>query len=230
MNIKTAFAIAAISLGMGGFSGAASAAELTYDTWTTNEGESGNYILTVDDNTVGEFNFSLTVDPWNAEALGLFIDLGSNDIGVPVVITNVATLPVASTVDLVATDTASDSCGPGCNLNGLSIGSIGDGEWELVFRLGDQGWDGVQSFSFTTNNFGLALSDFGLVGIRAQQLCTGDDTLPSDQSQCNGSDKSVGSSGPNPPPPDVIVPEPGTIALAAIGLLGLGGIRRKAQA
>ena len=43
-------------------------------------GATGNYQLTV--TQVGtEFNYELTVNPWNAEALGLFIDLGDFDLG-----------------------------------------------------------------------------------------------------------------------------------------------------
>ena len=52
-------------------------AALVYNSWTTQTGPAqGNYIFTV--NHVGsQFSYNLTINPWNAEALGLFIDLGN---------------------------------------------------------------------------------------------------------------------------------------------------------
>ena len=200
----------------------AHAAVITYDSWTTNEGNSGNYILTVDDNTAGSFNVNLTVNPWNAEALGLFIDFGNVDVGA----VGLSSVNPAGQVSLFDTDTTSDSCGGGCNLNGLAPPVDNpDGEWELVFRLGSQGFDNIQTFSFSINDFGLSLSDWGLVGIRAQQLCNGNDLLPGengDAEECNGSDKSYGSSTPTHQ-----VPEPGALALFGVGLLGLFASRRR---
>ena len=55
--------------------------DIIFDTWTTNEGGSGNYALTVSDQGEGVFDFNLTINPWNAEGLGVFFDLGGVDVG-----------------------------------------------------------------------------------------------------------------------------------------------------
>ena len=94
-------------------------ATVVYDSWTSNDALKGNYQLTVNHNAVAStFNYNLTVNPWNAEAFGVFIDLGSVAISGPVTLTNVSP---AGEVSLVAKDTSSDTCGSGCNLNGLNV-------------------------------------------------------------------------------------------------------------
>jgi hypothetical protein len=196
-----------------------------YNSWTTNEGESGNYILTVTDQGSGSFNFNLTVDPWNAEALGVFVDLGNYNFGAaPPSVTSSSSSPTSlnPAVLLHGTDTNSDTCGNGCNLNGLSPPvATPDGEWEMVFRLGGQGYDGVQTFEWAVAGLtDIAESDFGLVGIRAQQLCDAGDILPGDS--CGGSDKSYGSVQ--------VVPIPAAAWLFGSGLVGLAGIARRKKA
>lgn len=189
-------------------------ATLIYNDWTGESATTGNYILTI--NHVGnQFSYNLTVNPWNAEALGLFIDLGSITIGS----VNLGGTTPSAPVSLYATDTSSSSCGTGCNLNGLSLPALAGGDWELVFRLGGTGFDGIQTFNWTTSDFGLGESAFGLVGIRAQQLCTGSSVLP--DGSCTGSDKAYAYASNS-------VPEPSALMLSALALLALGMVRRRA--
>ena len=217
---------------------------LTYDAWTTNGGGSPNYILTIDDSTAGKFNYSLTIDPWNAQALGLFVDFGSEP---DPIIDSVVDVGFADTsaangfgglkANLYNINTASASCGSGCNLNGLPK-AVKNNPWEMVFRFDDNGGCNLQqSFSWVTNSFGLGLSDFGLIALRSQVYCDNGGLLPDDQSGCGGSDKSyssilgtISTISTNPPliPPSSInsVPEPATLLLFCFGLFGVVYSRR----
>jgi len=196
---------------------------IVFDSWVTNEGDSGNYILTItEQSTDGIFDFNLTVNPWNAEALGLFIDLG--DYTVPSL--SLSSIIPSGEVSLYAADTSSNDCGAGCNLNGLNPTLFSpDGEWEMVYRLGSQGFNNIQTFSWVTSGLtGINENDFGLIGIRAQQLCDPGNLLPN--GSCGGSDKSYNDGGGGEPP--AVIPEPGTTALFSIGLLGMGlSLRRR---
>jgi hypothetical protein len=196
-------------------------ATVVYNTWSSNEAPNGNYQFTVNHNPIAStFSYNLTVSPWNAEALGIFIDLGNVSISGPVTLTNVSP---SGQVALHAIETSSNGCGSGCNLNGLNPPVGGDGQWELVFRLGTTGFNGIQTFSWTTQDFGLDEDDFGMVGIRAQQLCT-TGTLPT--GSCNDSDKVYGF-GQVSTTTTQQVSEPATFALLSFALAGLAGLRRK---
>lgn len=209
-------ALAALALVAGN-----SHATVVYSTWSSNVTPNGNYILSVT-HAVDKFNWSLTVDPWNAEALGLFVDLGSATIGA----VGLSNVNPGGQVAVYATDTPSDDCGNGCNLNGLSLPSLVGGDWELVFRLGDNGWDGYQTFSWTTADFGLTEAAFGVVGIRAQQLCGPGDLLPGDR--CGDSDKAYGTPTEDElPPTGGTIPEPASLGLVGLGLLAAAATRRR---
>jgi len=225
MNGFLKMAAVAAVVGSLSLSAGFASATRTYQTWSSNETPNGNYILTITDTGVTNlFNWNLTVNPWNAEALGLFVDLGDVAIGAANTVTLTNVVPAGEVV-VYATDTSSDSCGNGCNLNGLSLPSLGGGDWELVFRLAEEGYDGIQTFSWTTPDFGLTESSFGAVGIRAQQLCVGTQaTLPPDTG-CSGSDKVWGNPGTTST--DNGVPEPGMLMLLAVGLLGMTAVRRR---
>lgn len=192
-------------------------ATLVYDTWTSNDAATGNYVLTID-HVGSSFIYNLTVTPWNAEALGIFFDLGNVAVGN----SGFSNLNPSAPVQLHATDTSSNSCGSGCNLNGLSLPALGGSDWEFVFRLGSTGFEGLQSFAWKTSDFGLNEASFGLVGVRAQQLCSGDNTLSNGSAGCSGSDKSYGFATPTSS-----VPEPGALALVSVALLGFAALRRR---
>ncbi len=216
-QLATSLLFGSIALGSAG----PAAATIIYDTWQTNEGSTGNYILSVTEDTASNrFDISFTVDPWNAEGLGLFVDFGDFDL--PAGTPDLFDVTPGGEVSVFATDTSSAGCGRGCNLDGLGYTlAEPDGEWELVFRLGDQGFDGIQTFMWSIDTFGLNESDWGLVGVRAQQLCGGDDVLTANsEANCGGSDKAYGT------PTVAQVPEPGSLALFGLGLLAMGGFGR----
>lgn len=222
---KPVISAAVAALALAGLAGN-SHATVVYNTWSSNVTPNGNYILSVNHDVAGDkFNWSLTVNPWNAEALGLFVDFGSKTIGAKETVTMTNVNPVGE-VSVFATDTSSDSCGNGCNLNGLSLPALGGGDWELVFSLGAQGWDNIQTFSWTTADFGLTEADFGIVGIRAQQLCAPGTLLPG--GNCQDSDKAWGSPVDEElDPTGGTVPEPASLGLVGLGLLAAAASRRR---
>lgn len=226
MSVNTVKSAIILCLGIAFISPAQ--AGIVYNNWTTNEGESGSYVFTVEhDQANNLFNYKFTVDPWDAEGLGLFIDFGAQTMpGATAADIGLSNIDPEDEVALWATDTTSNDCGTGCNLNGINPSlETPDGEWELVFRLGAQGFDQIQTFMWTTLDFGLELSDFGLAGVRSQQLCSDDGTLDNGDTSCTGSDKSYGS--PRSGTPRIIVPEPNAIFWLGLALIGAWIIRRK---
>lgn len=208
---------------MASLSSVSFAGQIVFDNWVSTDATVGSYIVTIDDSTAGQFDFNVTVNPWDSEVVGLFIDLGNYDI-------NPAALGLASAdpVSLYSSDTPSMDCGNGCAIDqlGPSIDLVtgGDGEWEMVFRLGTQFFDNIQTFDFSINDMGYALTDFVQAGLRSQQLCSGTDLLPGDVGDCDDADKAF-SATPTPPAPGPTVSEPGTLSLIALALAMAGSIR-----
>ena len=166
----------------------------TFSQWLPGSENHGSYQLEVfdydDPEKTDTLGISLTVDPWNAEALGLYLDFGELTSNQPS-ISSVSTSPAVSTVSLYAINSDDHTCGPrGCNINGdvandLSVEGF---DWELIFTLGTSGFEGIQSFSWDVVGSGLSSSNLALAAIRAQNLCEPGATL-SGVSDCDGSDK-----------------------------------------
>jgi hypothetical protein len=76
MRTRSALALAFVATGT--FASPANAT-LIYDTWSSNDSATANYVVTVTENG-SLFDVLLTIDPWNAEALGFFVDLGNRTI------------------------------------------------------------------------------------------------------------------------------------------------------
>lgn len=224
-NVHVWLAVAALALSA---VAAPAGATLVVDTWQSNDGAAdGNYKLTVDTTDGGSrFAVNLTVDPWNAEVYGLFVDFGDFDYVAP---PSLYDITPAGEVVLSDTDTSSSICGSGpggnsCNVNGLNLGNLltengGDGEWELAFQLADQGFDGIQTFSWSFDAAGLTEADWHGVAVRSQQLCTDGGTLDNGTSGCGGSEKVYASR--------IDVPEPSSLAILGIGLIGAGLFARR---
>jgi hypothetical protein len=82
---------------------------------------------------------------------------------------------------------------------------IYNGSW--CFVSARKGFNNIQTWEFTTPDFSLAESDFGLVAIRAQQVCPSTDTtgLNNGDGGCSGSQNVFGF--PNDPPGNNNVPD-----------------------
>lgn len=227
LNIKSLLAAAGLAAGL---ASSAQAGQITFTNWISSDSDVANYSLSIDDNTAGYFNYSVSVNPWNAEAIGLFFDLGNLDLaGNPFSDPSVLELS-GSDVALFSYDTPSPNCGASCALSSTLEAATQaelnnfDSEWELVFRLGDSGFDGIQTFNFTTTDFNLSLDAFEMAAIRSNQFCHGDDLLPTDENACYWGDKvySVDQA-------QVTVSEPGAFALLTLAL-AISGFARSRKA
>ncbi|WP_371188871.1 PEP-CTERM sorting domain-containing protein [Thalassotalea maritima] len=230
------------------FSISAKAGVIEANTWNSNEEGGtvvGNYSVQIDNEThPGFIYFFVTVEPWNAEALGLFIDFGDFDASLagdvdPLSNVIVQLIPQSDDgdpvdVSLLALDTESNDCGNGCNLNGFPIDGV---EWEMVYRLNTNGSaDPVQTTAwkididaFSNETFKNFLrSDDALsadyIALRSQSVCSGDGTLDG-STTCGGSEKTYWTGGPRDPRTDI--PEPHIWLMFGLGFIGLMISRRK---
>lgn len=180
----------------------ANATTISFTNWIHNSGsDASDYVVTVNDDNAGYFLVNVDVS-----AAGLASDPSTDILGV---FFNAHEDLLASNINNFSANVGSvsicvngllSSCGNGNNLNGLGV------TFDIGMKTGSTGsGDGaLQSFSFRVDSvLGITLSDFDLFGIRAQSTGTG-----------NGSDKAY--SGPS-----TSVPEPSTLALFGLGLLGI---------
>ena len=202
-----------------------------YDSWTSNSSPTGSYVVTVQHNQdTSTWDFVFTVDPWDAEGLGLFIDLGDFDLTDTPVMTGTSWEPYLTDGRITLYDTDADTklCGSGCNINNLNPPLADpDDEWEFVFRLGRRKYDGIQTFNFSVNDSALAGvtdSDWGLIAVRGRQVCPSGSTYPDDEDDCDFNGDKAYATGAVVPDFDE-VPVPGTCFLLGLGLVLLARTR-----
>lgn len=203
-----------------------------FDSWTSNSSLTGSYVVTVQHNQdTSTWDFVFTVDPWDAEGLGLFIDLGDFDLTDTPVLSGVSWEPyvTAGRVNIQKTDSSSSACGSGCNINGLNPPLADpDDQWEFVFRLGRRKYDGIQTFNFSVNDSalaGISDSDWGLIAVRGRQVCPSGSTHPDDEDDCDFNGDKAYATGTVVPDFDE-VPVPGTSLLLGLGLVLLARARK----
>ena len=205
-------------------------AKLIYDTWTSDNSTVGSYVVTVEHTaSTSTWDFVVAAIPWDAEIRGLFVDLGDYDLTDTPVVSNVSWSPTQGDGDDVSvkyTDKDTYKCGKGCDIKDLNPPLPDpDDEWELVFELGDKGYDGIQFYRFSINDsalVGITESDWGLMAVASRHLCEGGDLLPDDEDDCDNKDKAYASGYLAPE-----VPVPGTALLMGLGLLLLARVRRR---
>lgn len=221
-SLRYAVGIAVLSSSVGA---QATSVSWALNDWKTNENGSGNYQIIIDNIGTSTWDFYLTVDPWNAEAIGFGLELGDIDLGA-------LTLSNVTPLDSIKMYVNTEDLSPKPILNSMENlidGMAKDNEWELLFALGNKGWDGIQTFSWSVTGVALAeiaLNDVPwLAAVRAQQYCSGDslNTGNGEGTNCGGSDKSWAYGEGD----ITTTPLPAAAWLFGTALAGIAGLRAR---
>lgn len=188
--------------------GAASAASLTYDSWTDTESPSISPVVTITDEGSSIFlvDIALEAGSLTGSIITMFFDVGANygDMSV----TDGPYVPSTITSPSGVVDPS--SINSNSNLNGVSSTITALFDFALEFNKTDEVGTNALSFKLTDANDVLALSDFNYLGLRVQEVGPNGEA----------SDKLVATSTPVVP-----LPAAGWLLLGGIG--GMAALKRR---